>query len=210
MNLDFFRNRKKFLLIIIFLIYSTISGQIVVPKDFMKIPDSLFYKEQLYKNIIPNKQYNYWKVVRKTSSEDQIVFESKKNYSSQPEINNNISDGFFVECLPDGCFSYLEVYCNNTPRYINTEVGLKEFMGYIDNLSEALLIAKTYGFWFDRKDELGGSYKIESDFIHLYLAKFKTCPVSSEAYYIKINRKTGELEQENKGIYYKKDDCYTS
>jgi len=143
MNLDFFQNRKKILIIIFFIIYSTISGQIVVPKDFMKIPDSLFYKEQLYKNINPNKQYNYWKVVRKTSSEDQIVFESKKNYSSQPEINNNISDGFFVECLPDGCFSYLEVYCNNTPRYINTEVGLKEFMGYIDNLSEALLIAKT-------------------------------------------------------------------
>ncbi|RKE89561.1 hypothetical protein BXY58_0130 [Epilithonimonas arachidiradicis] len=36
------------------------SSQIIVPKDFMKIPDSLFYKEQLYKNIIPNKQYNYW------------------------------------------------------------------------------------------------------------------------------------------------------
>jgi len=63
MNLDFFRNRKKFLIIIFFIIYSTISGQIVVPKDFMKIPDSLFYKEQLYKNIIPDKQYNYWKVV---------------------------------------------------------------------------------------------------------------------------------------------------
>ncbi|MFT3919598.1 hypothetical protein [Cloacibacterium sp.] len=45
---------------------------------------------------------------------------------------------------------------------------MRDFIGFIDNIPEALLIAKTYDFWFDKKEKNGGSYKMENNFVYLY------------------------------------------
>ncbi|RKE89566.1 hypothetical protein [Epilithonimonas arachidiradicis] len=183
----------------------------IIDEDFKKIPDSLYFRDNLYKYIRPNHNYSYWKVVRKDDSlTTELIYESTKsknwNYLESFSPNN----GFFEECHPDGCFTYIIAYQNKEVKYFTDGKELRNFIGFINNLPEALLIARTYNLWFDDKNSLGGSYKIEKDFIYLYLAKFESCPISREAFFVKINRKTGELEKESKGIYYKKNDCYTS
>ena len=210
------KNRKvikiKLIISLIFtLFFNLMFSQIDIPSDYLKIPDSLFFKDHLYQSIIPNKKYKYWKVVQKYSSMEKLVYEKKKiTGNNRCKENHSIESGFFEECMPDGCFSYI-VSCNNkTIEYFTTENELIKFIDYVDNLSEALLIAKTYGLWFDRKNPVGGSFKMDKDFIYLNLAKFKRCPVSSESFYVRIDRKTGELYYESKGIYHKTNDCYSS
>lgn len=184
-------------------------SQVTVPDNFVKIPDSLHFRDSLYKFIIPNKKYIYWRVLRKDDSlNNELIYESKKNkeYSKSYSPNN----GFFWECMPDGCFTYILAYRNKRLEYVTNEKALRDFIGYVDNLSEALLIARTYDLWFDDQNPIGGSYQIDENYIYLYLSKFKSCPVSREAFFVKINRKTGNFEQESKGLYYKTNDCYTS
>jgi len=185
-------------------------SQIIVSSDYMKIPDTLGFRNNLYKFLIPNKKIKYWSVFRKEDSSEILLYENKKNNNLYKEKTNAPNKGFFNECLPDRCFTYIVIESNNICQYITNEKKLIDFIGYVDNLPEALLIAKTCDLLFDRKNIAGGAYKIEKDFIYLYLAKFKNCPVSRESFYVKINRKTGEIEYESKGIYYKTDDCYTS
>ncbi|MFC4686122.1 hypothetical protein ACFO4P_04140 [Epilithonimonas pallida] len=197
------------ILLIIALYSDLLSAQLIVPNDYLKIPDSLYFKDKLYKSIIPSKRYCSWKVIRKDIySRSELIYERNKDTCSKEKFS--VDDGFFGECQPDGCFTYIVACRNKKLQYFTSGNQLISFIGYVDNLSEALLIARTYNLLLDRKNLIGGSFKIEKDYIYLYLAKFESCPVSNESFYVKINRKTGELHQESKGVYYKTDNCYTS
>lgn len=179
-----------------------------VPADYKKIPTILDTTDYLYPFIKPDKKYGYWKVLRNiTDPEKAIIYESQ-----MPEymtINEPAPlKGFFQECETEGCFSYV-VACknNNEPEYLITEQQLRDFIGSVDNISEALLIAKTYGYSFDSNNPLGGSYKNEVDYILLYLSKSINCPPSKESFFIRMNRKTGKLKATSNGFYDKSDDC---
>ncbi|MGA9211714.1 hypothetical protein [Kaistella sp.] len=198
------------ILLILVSSFNLVFSQTTIPNKYMKIPDTLYFKDRLYQYIIPQKKYNYWKVIRKDGSTEKLIYEKIGAKNKKVKENRTIEEGFFLECLPDGCFTYIMANQNKKSEYFTNVEELRGFIGFVNNLSEALLIARTYDLWFDRKNPIGGSYKIEKDFIYLYLAKFESCPVSSEAFFVKINRRTGELEQESKGVYYKTDDCYTS
>lgn len=185
----------RIIIILIFVSsFNLLFSQSIITDNYMKIPDTLYWKDRLYPFIIPNKKYNYWKVIRKDGSSEELIYENKKCKNVNYTEDHSIEDGFFVECLPSGCFTYILACQNKQPEYITSEKELRDFIGYVDNLPEALLIAKTYDLWFDRKNPIGGSYKIEKDFIYLNLTKFSRCPVSNEAFFVKINRKTGHFE----------------
>ncbi|MBK1896133.1 hypothetical protein [Chryseobacterium paridis] len=201
----------KIMLMFSILFSNLIFSQIIVPSDYIKIPDTLRSRNDLYKFIIPNQKYEYWKVMRKDDTlEEKLIYENKEVKNIKYVKTHSSEKGFFRECLPGWCFTYITAYQNKKPKYFTSERELKDFIGYVDNLPEALLLARTYNLLFDYKNPIGGSFKIDKDFIYLYLAKFENCPVSREAFYVKINRKTGVLEYESKGIYYKTSDCYLS
>ncbi|MDQ1805743.1 hypothetical protein RAH57_17260 [Chryseobacterium sp. CKR4-1] len=201
----------KIILTISILFSNLIFSQVTVPSDYLKIPDTLRYKNDLYRFIIPSQKYKYWKVMRKDDTmEEKLMYENKVTKSLKCAKTNSPEKGFFIECLPGWCFTYITAYKNKMPKYFTSEKELKDFIGYVDNLPEALLIARTYNLLFDYKNPIGGSFKMDKDFFYLYLAKFENCPVNREAFYVKINRKTGVLEYESKGIYYKTNDCFVS
>ncbi|MBH1960136.1 MAG: hypothetical protein I8H68_08495 [Flavobacteriia bacterium] len=194
---------------LVFILFSILTfSQVNIPNSYTKIPDSLHFSDNLYQSIIPNKNYDYWKVINYDTSEEVIIYESNKMKNCVGKLFPK--KGFFNECAPSACFSYIIAYQNKKPEYFTDENELRNFIGYIDNLSEALLIAKTYDLGVDRKSPIGGSFKIEKDFIYLYLARFENCPVSREAFFVTIRRKTGKFEYESQGIYYQTQDCYSS
>ena len=206
------RNTFQKVIFVIILIFSKLLfSQIIVGDEYKKIPDSLFFKDKIYQYIIPNEKYEYWKVSRKDDTpNEELIYESRSSQNLKYLKKYSAESGFFWECLPDGCFSYIVAYKNKNPQYFTSEKEFRNFIGFIDNLPEALLIAKTYGFWFDKKEKIGGSYKMDNNYVYLYLAKFSSCLVSSESFTIKINRKTQEIEYKSNGIYYKTDKCYSS
>ncbi|MDC8103312.1 hypothetical protein MTQ00_02055 [Chryseobacterium sp. B21-037] len=194
-----------FSLILSNLLYS----QIKVPDDYKKIPDILDTVEYLYPFIVPDKDYAYWRVLS-----NDMDYEKSVLYESQaPDfmtINEPVPEkGFFQKCIGNNCFSYILACKNERSVYFSNEQQLRDFLGTVDNLPEAILLAKTYGYSVDTSNRFTGSYKIEEKYVSLFGLKSKACPATKESFLIKINRKTGRLEAKSNGVYYKSNDCNT-
>ncbi|WP_300689769.1 hypothetical protein [Chryseobacterium sp.] len=192
-----------FSLILSNLLYS----QIKTPDDYKKIPDILDTVDYLYPFIVPDKDYAYWRVLNNDTDPDKAII-----YESQAPDYMTINDpapekGFFQRCTGNNCFSYILACRQERSVYFSNEQQLRDFIGTVDNLPEALLIARTYGYSIDTKNRFTGSYKIDDRYISMYALQSKGCPVIKESFLIKINRKNGKLEAKSNGIYSKNEDC---
>ncbi len=193
--------------VITFLLPGILLSQNAVPSDFKKIPEILDNTELLYPFIVPDKKYEYWSVFHNNPDPDKAII-----YESQTPEFMTINDpaperGFFQKCLGENCFSYLIACENSRSKYFSNEQQLRDFIGFVNNLPEALLIAQTYGFTFDSTNISGGTYKIEDHYIIMYLSKSKNCPLTKESFLVKINRKTGKIDYKSKGVYLKSSEC---
>lgn len=192
-----------FFLILSNLLYS----QIKVPDDYKKIPDILDTAEYLYPFIIPDKEYAYWRVLSNDMDyEKAIIYESQA--PDFMTINEPVPErGFFQKCIGNNCFSYILACKNERSFYFSNEQQLRDFIGTVENLPEAILLAKTYGYSVDTSNRFTGSYKIEDRHISMYLMQSKGCPAVKESFWVKINRKTGKLEAKSNGVYAKDENC---
>lgn len=182
-------------------------AQIIVPDDYKKIPDILDTTEYLYPFIVPGKEYEYWRVLTNdTDFEKAIVYESQA--PDFMTINEPVPEkGFFQKCVGNNCFSYILACKKDRSVYFANEQQLRDFIGTVDNLPEAILLAKTYGYSIDPKNKYTGSYKIENNRISMYALQSKGCPATKESFLITINRKTGKLDAKSNGIYSRNEDC---
>lgn len=190
----------KILFPVVLLCSGLVLSQKTVPPDYRKIPEILDNPELLYPFIIPDKKYEYWSVLRNNPDPDKTII-----YESQTPDFMTLNDpaptkGFFKKCLGEDCFSYLLACENGQTLYFSNEQQLRKFIGFVDNLPEAVLIANTYGYIVDAGNVLSSSYKMDENHISLYLTKF-TNSATKESYLITIKRKTGKLESKNIGIY---------
>ncbi|WP_068942702.1 hypothetical protein [Chryseobacterium timonianum] len=199
----------KIIIALSLIITSLLSAQIKVPDDYKKIPDILDTTEYLYPFVIPNKEYEYWRVLTNDNDPDKAII-----YESQAPLFMTINEpapekGFFQKCIGNSCFTYILACKKERSVYFSNEQQLRDFIGTVDNLPEAILLARTYGYSIDTKNRFTGSYKIEDHSISLYVLQSKGCPVTKESFLIKINRKTGKLDAKSNGVYSKSEDCTT-
>ncbi|WP_294224801.1 hypothetical protein [uncultured Chryseobacterium sp.] len=174
-------------------------GQKNIPADFKRIPEILDNTELLYPFVVPDKKYGYWSVLRNNPDPDKAII-----YESQMPDRMTLNDpapekGFFQKCLGEDCFSYLLACENGRSRYFSDEQQLRNFIGFVDNLPEAILLSNTYGYMVDTGNPQGSSYKMEDQHILLYLVKPKNDLPIKEPFLIKIYRKTGKLEAKKIG-----------
>lgn len=191
----------KVLFPIVLLCSGLVFGQKTVPAGYQKIPEILDNPELLYPFIVPDKKYDYWSVLRNNPDPDKAVI-----YESQaPDfmtLNDPTSEkGFFQKCLGEDCFSYLLACEKGKTKYFSTEQQLRDFIGTVDNLPEAILIANTYGYTVDTGNALSSSYKMDDKNIFLYLTKLTNNTENKESFFIKINRKTVKHEVKSNGTF---------
>lgn len=180
-------------------------------KGFEKI-DEAFYlnRENLTSKINPNREYAYWEYVYAMPGHMykpiEVLFSHgdstlKSNYKIKtPE------SGFFSECMPAYCYSYIIFISNNKLNYVVNESQLQAFINRVDNIEEALLLAKIKGLWFDPENKDAGSYKKTAEGFELKLGRFESCPVTSEAMKVKIDT-LGNFKSESRGIYFSSSEC---
>lgn len=192
----------KIILIISFFIPGLFLSQKTVSEDYKKIPEILDNTEFLYPFIKPDTKYQYWSVLRNIEDPDpdkSIIYESQ-----MPDfmtLNDPAPEkGFFQQCTTSDCFSYILACKNGKTEYFNNEQQLRNFIGFVDNLPEAILIAETHGFTVDTSNKLGGFYKIDDQYISMYISKLKN-DTQKESFLVKINRKTGKLEAKSNRTY---------
>ena len=191
----------KVLFPVVLLCSGLIFGQKTVPAGYQKIPEILDNPELLYPFIVPDKKYDYWSVLRNNPDPDKAVI-----YESQAPDFMTLNDptpekGFFQKCLGEDCFSYLLACEKGKTKYFSTEQQLRDFIGTVDNLPEAILIANTYGYTVDTGNTLSSSYKMDDKNIFLYLTKLTNNTENKESFFIKINRKTGKHEVKSNGTF---------
>ncbi len=103
--------------------------------------------------------------------------------------------GFFQKCIGDNCFSYILACKNERSVYFSNEQQLRDFIGTVDNLPEAILLAKTYGYSVDTNNRFTGSYKIDDRHISMYLMQTKGCPAVKESFSLKSTEKPESWKQ---------------
>jgi len=115
--------------------------------------------------------------------------------------------GWFQKCIGEKCYDYI-IACNNgRPEYFTSEKDLRNFIGEVDNIAEAVLIANTYGFSVDTDNHEGGSFKKDEQNFYLRTFRIKNCQDVRESFILTINRKNGMLKHQNNGIYTLKKTC---
>ena len=208
-----FKFRKPIqLLVLLFFIFFSCKTDLY--KGFQKI--SVEYstdRKKLIEKIKPDKNFLYWEYVYlrpgRTSGEEQILKQSGDSLMRKKYSLKKPDKGFFIECMPLYCYSYIIYIDQGKIHYVTDQKELKKFIGKIDNLEEALLISKINGLWFDPNEIKAGSYKKTENGFELNLMKSYDCPIKMEAIKVEIDS-LGNFKSKNMGSYYKSTDCIVS
>lgn len=182
--------------------------------NFLKIGYSLkeSYLDSLAKKIIPNRKYQYWQYVtyhQSSSKETYIVLKEGGDSSLRKKINEkprpNYNQGIFFGGHPSFRCNYIVTIDNGKIYNLKTEEEFRDFLGTIDNLEEAVLFARTYGYLLDN-DIKGSAYRNLPNGFELHLMKYHEFPIRKESVEIKINR-DGFVKTKSRGIYCEGSNC---
>jgi hypothetical protein len=182
--------------------------------NFIKIDYSVRdnYQDSLAKQINPNKNFQYWQYVAYSKSHSPVSYSILKEGGDtllRKKINKKISPNYNFGIFQGGHVSfrcnYVVTIENDKVNYIKTEAAFRDFLGTIDNLEEAMLLAITYGYELD-DDIRGGEYRIVEDGFELHLMKYHDWPIRRESIEITIN-KDGFIKTKSLGIYCEGEKC---
>ena len=184
--------------------------------NFQKINYSLRYnyRDSLGKHINPNKNYQYWQYAAYHAGIDgktkYTVLKQGGDLSLRKKINEKFnpdySVGIFQGGHPSFRCNYISIIDNQKIIYLKTFEEFRDFLGTIDNLEEAMLLAETYGYKLDNDIE-GSEYKKVQNGYELHLAKYNEFPRYKEIVDIVIN-KDGFIKTKSLGISCEGQDCY--
>jgi len=173
---------------------------------YKKIPDGFDDPDNLIKMVHPDKDYTYWQFCKWPAEKDFVIFSSGKNPGNitfDPPFG-----GLFTGCMPAMCYKYISYIYKGKIGYVNTPEQLKQFLGRIDNLEEALLLARSAeDLDIDNDERKGGSYFIEKNGYHLLLMHYKSCPQTKESIFLRIEKDSGIVQKVNLGAYFKSKNC---
>lgn len=175
------KSTSRLIVFIFILVSSSIYSQ--EKKKFSSIPSVL-------QGIEPNDKIDFWVLIYNTYAKDQEIKVSgtKKDYTPQ-------FSGF--DLFPDeDSFYYIAYSSGGKINYITDLEGLKQFVGKIDNVQEAAIVATVNGYMIDEefKDVAGNYYEDQSNY-YLDLGKLtsKECPYQKTHYTLTVNKSTGTV-----------------
>lgn len=216
---------KRILIILLFFILSCKKNehkQVSDKLDFVEIPYNLQsnYSDSIAKKLSPDKQFKYWHY----ASFYQQYGSGKETYSilaqgGDTTLRKSIStkidpiklNGLFEGGHPGFRSNYLVTIKKSKIEYVDTMEQLRDFIGSIDNLEEALLFAKSYGYALGSKS-IGRLYNFSNNIFTLRLVRYSDSYPNSlfrlrgELVELSIT-KNGFMKSKSLGIYCEGDDC---
>lgn len=198
-----------FLLLVLLVSCSKKNEDKLIDSKFKKINYSLEYNylDSIGKKIIPNEKFNYW--AYSTYYErygdgkiSQTILKEGGNKKLKKSIIEKFKPyGIFEGGHPSYRCNYVTLIDNQKVKYIRTEEALRNFIGAIDNLEEALLLARTYGYQLDTELKARQYRNIKNGY-QLRLMKYHEFPSSKELIDIQI-QKNGYIKTRSLGLYKK-------
>lgn len=180
-------------------------GLLLFFSDYHRFPDSFRDRDTLVDAIHPNKNYIYWEY--KSGGDDFGQHRYTRGKKPKGLIFKDPGDGIFHGCLPGRCYSYICYVDNGEVKYVTTAKQFKDFVGAIDNIEEAVLLAEVTWHVSIDEESRGGSYFQKDTVYNLQLMKFVPCPFTRESIYFRIEKNSGIVQKKSLGIYSDKGGC---
>lgn len=141
--------------------------------------------------IIPNTKTDSWILVHQSYGKDNIIKKSGtlKDFTSQ-------SSGFNIGIAQENEFYYIVSSSGGKTENITTPEGLRNFIGKVDNINEAAVLAATDGYIIDEEfRDLAGNYYEDKSNYFLDLGKLtsKECPYQKKHFTLTVNKSTGTI-----------------
>ena len=171
------------------------------------------YLDSLGKFINPNKKFEYWQYATYHSGFGETKYTILKqggNSSLRKKINEKIkpeySVGIFQGGHPSFRCNYISTIKDGEIKYLKTVEEFRDFLGTIDNLEEAILFARTYGYILGDNSNQNEYRKVKNGFI-LHLMKYNEFPTKIENIEVIISR-DGFIKTKSLGLYCEGENCY--
>ncbi len=118
--------------------------------------------------------------------------------------------GFTFDCSPATCGRHFLSVEGDSVRFWWRPAEARSFLGEVDAAVEAILIVKTFGYWFGAKSErLGGIRSDGADFLLLAGKVVSSCyPVQVNRVLLRVSRSGVLTELLDEIITFDKDGCF--
>ncbi|MFC5270135.1 hypothetical protein [Adhaeribacter terreus] len=151
--------------------------------------------EYLISRIKPEIKVDKWEFFFNDLGEPKSIFDSNEaiefSIPIKSEIESKYISGFFSGCMPAYCSYFIAATKGDSIEIIDSEAKLQNFIGKVDNIEEAIIIAKINGFDLSLENRIG-KYKITENGFYFKGNKFIKCPQKILKYNIEVS-KNGEL-----------------
>lgn len=193
-------NRLHVLSLIILSIVLSSCANEITNLDLSNFSQMPTIKELDYKQIQPNQTYDYWELRQAETGKALEILGSGGNKtkaqlssSVKTTLDSTTTDtGFNIGCQGQGgfCFKYLVTVRDGQVQVLNNATTITNFLGTIDSLPEAALLASSHGYVWDGNSVATGSY-IENGGVYtlIVLRLVNLClPVQLDRFQISINK----------------------
>jgi len=158
-----------------------------------------------FKAIKSNQSFDYWEFRQEGGDAELEIIttggtktKSELSQSQRTLLNStSANSGFNVGChgQKSTCYKYIITINNNQIKVWNTATDIADFLGAIENLNEAVLLANANSFiWDGQANFTSGYIETQGNFEMVVLRLVSLCrPVQSERVHI-IIKKDGTIE----------------
>ncbi|NLN26081.1 MAG: hypothetical protein GX163_10660 [Bacteroidetes bacterium] len=168
---------------------------------------------QIAAGFNPEKKYDYWACVRSTISYNNsilILYETKKDLYTVDDFKL-LNEGFYNTGHHFDWAYYLVTIKDGSIDYITEMDELLSFLGEIDTMEEALLIARINGFGVDFDNPKGGSYRKTKDGFEFLLMDSAPLPkIEFTQYWVKVDKKGNVTSEKGETYCFSMCECYKS
>ncbi len=182
--------------------------------NYNKLSEKNTDNEELLKKIQTSNKVQYWQLERvpnwKNENENSEILFSKGTKIRITEYKQNTKldwNGFFRGCQPSYCAYQISYIKSNKWKTVKSEKELKEFIGKIDNESEAFLIGKINDYDIDSYSEKGNGFIKENKGYKIKMMIYNSCPESKESFTLFINEFGNIESSKSNGFYLKSKNC---
>jgi len=166
-----------------------------------------FRPENIIKAVKPDKKYTYWAFCSWPALKDTIIY-SRGKRPKGVKLDPHALGTLYQGCMPAWCFNYVITVKDGKTIFITTKEDFGKFLGAIDNLEEAVLLATaTQNLGIDDDNRQGGAYMITDSGYNLHLMHYTMCPESRESILIKIDKNKGIVQKTKLSTYFKGKNC---
>jgi hypothetical protein len=175
--------------------------------NYKQLPKIYGRRDSLVRFVTPGKNYTYWEFddgEMDTTKNGTVLFSSGVKPAG---VNFKDPQGnMFRGCLPSFCYKYIAYVYNGKVGYITSDAGFIDFMGEINSLPKAVILASLKDNVYADDDKRGGSYLETKNGYELILTRYIFCPMTKVAVHYTIDSK-GIKNKADRGAFSKSKDC---